>query len=199
MVKTKEESKTEEKKQNIIELSTTPEDGSCWYVVHTYSGHEEKVANTLTQRVDTMNLQKQISRIFIPTQEKIHISEGKKHKVDERLFPGYVIVFMKMSDVNWYIVRSTPGVTGFVGAGSRPTPLAESEVATIQKFSKIEAPKYEAKFKIDDAVKITDGVFIDCIGKVVDVNEDQGKAKVLVSVFGRETPVELDFLQISVL
>jgi len=194
-----EEVKQEEKKQNIVKLSTSPEEGSHWYVVHTYSGHEEKVANTLSQRIETMGLNKQIARILIPTQEKIVISEGKKKKVDERLFPGYVIVYMKMCDTNWYVVRSTPGVTGFVGAGSRPTPLADSEVITIQKFSKIEAPKYEARFKVDDAVKITDGIFTDYIGKVVDVNEDQGKVKVLVSVFGRETPVELDFLQVSAL
>lgn len=193
------EEKTEEKKQNIIELSENPAEGSSWFVVHTYSGHEEKVANTLTQRVQTMNMVNQISKILIPTQEKIVISEGKKRKVDERLFPGYVIVYMKMSDENWYVVRSTPGVTGFVGAGSRPTPLSEFEVANIQKFSKIEAPKFEAKFKVEDAVKITDGVFIDSIGKIVEVNEDQGKVKVLISVFGRETPVELDFLQVSAL
>ncbi|MBU1104795.1 transcription termination/antitermination protein NusG [Candidatus Parcubacteria bacterium] len=189
--------KEEGKKVNIIELSKEPDADSKWFVIHTYSGHEEKVANTLLQRVQSVGLGSQISKILIPTQEKIVISEGKKRKVDERLFPGYVIVFMKMTDPNWYVVRSTPGVTGFVGAGSKPTPLAESEVATIQKFSKIEAPRYESRFKVDDAVKITDGVFLDCIGKIIDVNEDQGKVKVLVSVFGRETPVELDFLQIS--
>jgi len=186
-----------EKKSNIIEISKTPTKGSHWYIIHTYSGHENKVANTLMQVVESKQMQNKISKILIPSQEKIVISEGKKRTVDEKLFPGYILIHMKMDDETWFTVRSTAGVTGFVGAGAKPTPLPESEVRSIEKFTEMPAPKFEAKFKVGDAVKVIDGIFIDNIGKVDEVNKDQGKVKVLVSVFGRETPVELDFLQIS--
>lgn len=168
-----------------------------WYVVHTYSGHENKVAITLNQRVESNGFVDRIFKIFIPHQEKIVINEGKKRSVDERLFPGYVIVQMVMSDAAWHLVRSTRGVTGFVGAGMSPTPLPESEVKALMKFMTAEAPKFEAKFIVGDSVKVADGPFKDFLGKVSEVNDEQGKAKVLVNVFGRETPLELDFMQIS--
>ena len=142
-------------------------------------------------------MQNKVFKVLVPTQKKIVISEGKKRNIDERLFPGYIIVNMALDDESWYMVRSTRGVTGFVGAGTKPTPLPETEVNTLMKFMRMEAPKFEAKFSLGDAVRITDGPFTDFLGKVDEVNHEQGKVKVLVSVFGRETPVELDFLQVT--
>jgi transcription termination/antitermination protein NusG len=191
---TAEEAKQDE---GIIVISPDLKDGALWYVVHTYSGHEHKVAITLKQRAEATGFTDRIFKVFIPHQQKIVISEGKKRSVDERLFPGYVIIQMIMSDDSWHLVRSTRGVTGFVGTGTTPTPLPESEVKTLMKFTKMEAPKFEAKFSVGDSVKINDGPFSEFLGKVDEVNEEQGKVKVLVSVFGRETPVELDFTQVS--
>lgn len=168
-----------------------------WYVIHTYSGHEGKVIDALKERIDAFGLKDVIAKLFIPTQEKIVIDAGKKKTVRERLFPGYVMVKMTLTDETWGAVRNTPGVTGFVGAGARPTPLPEHEVDAILKFSRMEAPKFELKFKEGETVKIIDGPFTDFLGKVDEIDEEKGKVKVLVSVFGRETPVELDFLQVT--
>lgn len=168
-----------------------------WYVVHTYSGHEKKVAITLKERVELAGLTHKVFKIFIPTHQKIIISEGRKRTIDEQLFPGYAIVKMTLDDDTWHIVKSTRGVTGFVGTGTTPTPISEAEVKTLMRYTKMEAPKFEAKFSVGDSVKITDGPFSESIGKVDEVNETQGKVKVLVSIFGRETPVELDFLQVT--
>src|SRR3990167_5146683 len=178
------------------ETKKSPKDGA-WYVVHTYSGHENKVAATLKQKIEASHLEEKIFDVLVPTQEKIEIREGKKQKLRERIFPGYILVKMKLDDQSWYAVRSTAGVTGFVGIGNKPTPLAEDEVKTIQSFSKMEAPTYKASFSVGEAVKIIDGPFSDFIGTVDEINEEKGKLKVLVSIFGRETPVELDFLQAS--
>jgi len=183
--------------EGIIVINGDVKFGAKWYVVHTYSGHENKVAVTLKQRAEAAGFTDRIFKVFIPHQQKVVISEGKKRTVDERLFPGYVMVQMILSDDAWHIVRSTRGVTGFVGTGTTPTPLPESEVRALMKFTKMEAPKFEAKFSVGDSVKIIDGPFAEFLGKVDEVNEEQGKVKVLVSVFGRETPVELDFLQVS--
>lgn len=196
------------KKAKTIKSEVVQEDGvivinpdipetAKWYVVHTYSGHEHKVAITLKQRAESAGFTDRLFKMFIPQQQKIVVSEGRKRTTDEKLFPGYLIIQMLMDDDSWYIVRSTPGVTGFVGMGSTPTPLPEAEVRTLMKFAKMEAPKFEAKFSVDDSVKIIDGPFREFLGKVDEVNEDQGKVKVLVSVFGRETPVELDFIQVT--
>jgi transcriptional antiterminator NusG len=187
----------EPKNEGIVVISETVSPDAKWYVVHTYSGHENKVAVTLKQRVEAAGFTDRIFKVFIPHQEKIVISEGKKRSVDERLFPGYVIVQMIMSDDTWHMVRSTRGVTGLLGTGTTPTPLPESEVRALMKYTKQEAPKFEAKFNVGDSVKITDGPFAEFLGKVDEVNEEQGKVRVLVSVFGRETPVELDFMQVS--
>jgi transcriptional antiterminator NusG len=168
-----------------------------WYVVHTYSGHEQKVADALKQRLEAFGLKEQITEILVPTQEKIVIDAGKKKTIRERLFPGYVMVRMMLTDETWGVVRNTTGVTGFVGAGAKPTPLPEHEVDAILKFTKLEAPKFELKFKVDETVKVIDGPFTDFLGKVDEIDEEKGKVKVLVSVFGRETPIELDFLQVS--
>lgn len=184
--------------EGFIILSTQEATADAkWYVVHTYSGHENKVAVTLKQRVESNGFADRIFKVFIPHREKIVINEGKKREVDERLFPGYVIVQMVMSDAAWHLVRSTRGVTGFVGAGMSPTPLPETEVKALMKFMTAEAPKFEAKFMVGDSVKVSDGPFKDFLGKVSEVNDEQGKVKVLVNVFGRETPLELDFMQVS--
>lgn len=192
-----DEAKTpvEEKEVETEILETHP--GASWYVIHTYSGHENKVAITLKQRVLSIGLEDKIFNILVPTQEKIVISEGKKRSVKEKLFPGYILVNMILSDATWHAIRSTSGVTGFVGTGDKPSPLPEKEVKSIIKFMKMEAPKFEAKFNLGDSVKIIDGPFSDFIGKVEALDEEKGKVTVLVSVFGRETPVELDFLQVS--
>ena len=187
----------EKKNEGILVIADTNNPAAKWYVVHTYSGHENKVSITLKQRAEVGGFTDRIFKVFIPHQEKIVISEGKKRSVDERLFPGYVIVQMILSDDSWHLVRSTRGVTGFVGTGSSPTPLPETEVKALMKFTRQEAPKFEAKFNVGDSVKITDGPFAEFLGKVEEVNDEQGKVKVLVSVFGRETPVELDFMQVS--
>lgn len=168
-----------------------------WYVVHTYSGHENKASVNLKQRIEAFGLDDKIFDILVPTQEKIEIKEGKKRNVTEQIFPGYMLVKMIMSDESWHAVRNTPGVTSFVGMGTKPLPLPEHEVAAIQKFAKQEAPKFKTSFSVNEAVKIIDGPFAEFTGKIDEINEAQGKLKVLVEMFGRETPVELDFLQVS--
>ncbi|MBU1017376.1 MAG: transcription termination/antitermination protein NusG [Patescibacteria group bacterium] len=182
---------------NRITLSEKPHKDSHWYVVHTQSGYEYKVANTLKQRVESLNLQKEISDILIPTQEKIVISAGKKRNVQERIFPGYVLIKMNMTDENWLTVRSTDGITGFVGIGTKPSAVSEKEVESVIKFMALETPKYEAKFNVGDGIKMIGGPFQDFIGTVSEVNKGQGKVQVLVSIFGRETPVWVDFEQVS--
>ncbi|OIP98341.1 transcription termination/antitermination protein NusG [bacterium CG2_30_40_12] len=182
---------------NRITLTEKAHKDSRWYVVHTQSGYEYKVANTLKQRVESLNLQKEISDILIPTQEKIVISAGKKRNVQERIFPGYVLIRMNMTDENWLVVRSTDGITGFVGIGTKPSAVSEKEVESVIKFMALETPKYEAKFNVGDGVKMTGGPFQDFIGTVSEINKEQGKVQVLVSIFGRETPVWVDFEQVS--
>ena len=168
-----------------------------WYVVHTYSGHENKVVSTLKQRLVSMNLEHKILDLLVPTQEKIEIREGKKVTVHDKIFPGYILVKMELDDETWHAVRSTAGVTSFVGIGNKPTAIPEHDVETIMKFTKMEAPKYKASFSVGEAIKIVDGPFADFLGTVDEINEEKGKVKALISIFGRETPVELDFLQVS--
>lgn len=171
--------------------------GARWYVVHTYSGHENKVAHTLKQRIESEHLEEKILDVLVPTQDKIEIKSGKKATVKEKIFPGYILVKMVLDDISWLAVRTTQGVTSFVGMGNKPTPISDAEVATIVKFTQEEAPIYKQVFIASDTVKIVDGPFADFIGKVDNVDEERGKVKVLVSIFGRETPVELDFLQVQ--
>ena len=168
-----------------------------WYVVHTYSGHEKKVGITLGERVKGMDLQKKINEVLIPTQKKIVITSGKKKEINERMFPGYILVKAEIDDSVWHAIRSTPGVTGFVGVGNRPTPLSKKEVDSIVKFMKLDAPKFQTKFREGDPVKISGGAFKDLLGKVNRIMEDQGRLEVLVSVFDRETPVEVDLTQVE--
>ncbi len=168
-----------------------------WYVLHVYSGHENKVGLTLKQRAETMGLTDNIYEVLIPSQEKIQIRRGNKHQVRERIFPGYIMVRMNLTDEAWLCARTTAGVTGFVGVGSQPSPLPPHEVDAIKKFMSQGVASYKANFTIDEAVRIVDGPFTDMIGSVSAIDEEKGQVTVLVSIFGRETPVELDFLQVS--
>ena len=176
--------------------STSSEQGK-WYIVHTYSGHENKVAKSLRQRVETMGFETRIFDIIVPTRNTIKVSQGKKETVKEKIFPGYVLVKMILDDESWLLVRTTQGVTAFIGAGNKPSPISDKEVEAIQKFIKTDEPLYKTPFVKGEAVKIVDGPFTDFLGTIDDIDETKGKLKVLVSIFGRETPVELDFLQVS--
>lgn len=171
--------------------------GRRWYVLHTYSGYEENVAHSLKQRIESMGMQDKIFSILIPTEKKIKIKNGKRKVVTEKIFPGYVLVEMEVTDDSWYVVRNTPNVTGFIGSGTMPIPISEDEVRAIQKRMGVEEPKFVIDVSVDTPVRIVDGPFKNFEGKVAEVNEERGKIKVLVSMFGRETPVELDFLQIK--
>jgi transcriptional antiterminator NusG len=183
--------------ENHLVITKSDDPRAKWYVVHTYSGHESRVMAALRQRVETMHLSDRILEILIPTQEQIQIRSGKKHQVTEKIFPGYILVRMILDDNSWLAVRTTQGVTGFVGIGNKPTPISDEEVETIQKFMSLEAPKYRTKFSLGEAVKIIDGPFSEFLGSIESIDEARGKVRVLVSIFGRETPVELDFLQVK--
>lgn len=171
--------------------------GKHWYVLHTYSGYEDAVSNNLRQRIQSMDMEDQIFDVMVPTESKIKIKNGKRRTVREKIFPGYVLVQMAVSDESWYVVRNTPGVTGFVGTGVNPTPVSEEEIQELQKRMGLEEPKYQIDVSVGSPVKITDGPFKDFEGKVSEVDESRGKIKVLVPVFNRETPIELDYLQIK--
>mgnify|MGYP001583367477 CR=1 FL=1 len=166
-----------------------------WYVLHTYSGYEDSVVNSLKQRVESMGMEDKIFEVLVPKEKRIKIREGKRTTVEEKIFPGYVLVNMIVTDDSWYVVRNTPNVTGFVGSGTIPTPISDEEIKTIQKRMGMEEPKYKIEFAVGDLVRIIDGPFKDYEGKVSEIDETKGKIKVLVSIFGRETPVELDLLQ----
>lgn len=168
-----------------------------WYIINTYSGHEKKVANQIEQRAKANNLDEEIKEVLVPTQEKIQVSEGKKRKKEEKIFPGYLLVHMKLNDNTWRIVRNAEGVTGFVGTERKPTPLSPAEVKSIMAFTKVTQPSFSASFTVGDAVKVIDGPFKDFVGSISEINEDKGQVKVLLSIFGRETPVVLDFLQVT--
>ena len=168
-----------------------------WYVVHCYSGYENKVKRNLEQRISSMGMEEFIFQVIVPTEEEIEVREGKRRTYQRRVFPGYILVEMILTDDSWYVVRNTPGVTGFVGMGTKPTPLREEEVQRIMKRMEAEAPKVKVTFKQGQRVRIVQGPFADFIGSVDDINMEKGKVRVLVSFFGRETPVELDFLQVE--
>lgn len=179
-------------------ISESDDKRAKWYIVHTYSGHENKVAETLKQRAQTLGQLHNILEVLVPTQEKIQIKRGQRKTVKEKIFPGYMLVKMILTDESWLAVRTTQGVTGFVGVGNKPTPLPSHEVKSIQKYmTQGAAATYKADFTVDQAVKIVDGPFTDFLGTVSHIDEGKGKVTVLVSIFGRETPVELDFLQVE--
>lgn len=171
--------------------------GRRWYAIHTYSGYEENVSENLKQRIESYDMQDKIFDVLIPTEKKIKIKSGKRKVVTEKIFPGYVLVDMIVTDDSWYMVRNTPNVTGFIGTGTTPTPLSEEEVKALQKRMGVDEPQYKIDVEVGDPVKITDGPFKNSEGKIDNVDSERGKVKVLVSVFGRETPVELDFLQVK--
>lgn len=175
----------------------TQQFGRRWYVLHTYSGFEENVSDSLKQRIESMGMQDKIFNVLVPTEKKIKIKNGKRKVVIEKIFPGYVLVELTVTDDSWYVVRNTPNVTGFVGSGNTPIPISEAEVKEIQRRMGIDEPKFAIDVLIDDSVRIVDGPFKNFEGKVAEVNSERGKVKVLVNMFGRETPVELDFLQIK--
>lgn len=167
-----------------------------WYVVHTYSGYENKVKQNLEHRIESMEMRDQIYRVVVPDEEQIEIKNGQRRTVKRKMYPGYVLVQMKLSDDSWYVVRNTPGVTGFVGMGNRPTPLEQDEVKKILKQMEEEAPKVNVNYQVGQAVKITDGPFTDFEGVVDMIDQERGRVRVMVSFFGRDMPVELDFLQV---
>ncbi len=176
--------------------SEVPE-GPAWYVIHCYSGYENKVRHNLEQRIETMGMKDKIFDVVIPTQEEIEVKDGKRRTVERHIFPGYVLVNLLLSEESWYVVRNTPGVTGFVGMGNNPTPLRPEEVAQIVKRMEAEAPTVKVSFKVGERVRIVDGPFNDFRGLVSEIDMERTKVRVMVSFFGRETPVELDFLQVE--
>lgn len=175
----------------------TSEFGRNWYAVHTYSGYEDAVERNLRQRIESMGMEDKIFNVLVATEKKIRIKNGKRRIVEEKIYPGYVLVEMIVTDDSWYVVRNTPRVTGFVGSGTTPTPLSPEEISELQRRMGVEEPKFKIEVQAGDPVKITDGPFKDFDGKVAEVDEEKGKVKVLVSMFGRNTPVELDSLQIK--
>jgi transcription termination/antitermination protein NusG len=180
--------------------SNAPEEAAedrAWYVIHCYSGYENKVRHNLEQRVETMGMKDKIFDVVIPTQEEIEVREGKRRTVERYIFPGYVLVNMVLSEESWFVVRNTPGVTGFVGMGNDPTPLRQEEVNQIIKRMEAEAPKVNVTYKTGERIRIIDGPFNDFRGVVAEIDMERTKVRVMVSFFGRETPVELDFLQVE--
>ncbi len=182
-------------------LEEHPDDGRSWFIVQTYSGYENKVKTNLDQRIKSMDMEGRIFDVVIPTEEEIEIHQGQRRTVQKKMFPGYVFVWMVMDDDSWYVVRNTPGVTGFAGSNaeerSRPTALADEEVDRILRQMETAQPRINVGFKEGDSVRVTDGPFADFIGQVDDINLDRGKVRVMVTMFGRETVVEMDFLQVE--
>lgn len=172
-------------------------EGPAWYVIHCYSGYENKVRHNLEQRIETMGMKDRIFDVVIPTQEEIEVKDGKRRTVERHIFPGYVLVNMALSEESWYVVRNTPGVTGFVGMGNNPTALRPEEVSQIIKRMEAEAPTVKVTYKVGERVRIVDGPFNDFRGMVSEIDMERTKVRVMVSFFGRETPVELDFLQVE--
>lgn len=171
--------------------------GAKWYVIHIQTSYEQRVKAALEQRVKSLGVEDKIFDVVIPTREIVVVKKGKKQKATEKVFPGYILVKMILDDDSWLVVRTTEGVTGFVGAGLKPTPISDKEVDAIMKFVTQEQPKFKAKFSVGEAVKITEGPFADFLGTIEAIDDQRGKVKVLVSIFDRETPVELDFLQVT--
>lgn len=181
----------------VTDGSKPSDDSSAWFVVHCYSGYENKVRHNLEQRIETMGMKDMIFDVVVPTQEEIEVRDGKRRTVERHIFPGYVLVNMILTEESWYVVRNTPGVTGFVGMGNNPTPLRPEEVAQIVKRMEADAPTVKVTFKVGERVRIIDGPFNDFRGVVAEIDMERTKVRVMVSFFGRETPVELDFLQVE--
>jgi len=191
------EPQAEETAEKTNVEASVPQDDRAWYVVHCYSGYENKVKHNLEQRIETMRMQSQIFQVVVPTEDEMEVRDGKRRIIERRVFPGYILVQMVLTDDSWFVVRNTPGVTGFVGMGNEPTPLRPEEVQAIMKRMEAEAPKIKVTFKSGQKVRIIDGPFNEFIGMVDEIDMERAKVRVLVSFFGRETPVELDFLQVE--
>ena len=179
------------------EATEGPDDGRQWYVVHCYSGMESRVKRNLEYRIESMNMSDRIFSVVVPTEEQIELKDGERRVVERRVFPGYILVQMILDDESWSVVRNTPGVTGFVGIGNRPTPLSASEVERIMSRIEASQPRVQVDFRPGDKVRITEGAFADFHGTVEEIDLERGKVRILVSIFGRETPVEVDFLQVE--
>jgi transcription termination/antitermination protein NusG len=187
----------EEAAEALPDETSVPDDGRAWYVVHCYSGREQKLKHNLEQRIESLGMQDKIFQVVIPTEDEMEVRQGKRRTVERRIFPGYVLVQMIMDDDSWYAVRETSGVTGFVGMGNKPTPLRPAEIESIMERMESEAPKIKVTFKKGEKVRIIDGPFDEFIGVVDEIDMERALVRVLVSFFGRETPVELDFLQVE--
>ena len=194
-----EDTEPEEAGEALAEPEEEPagQEGRYWYVIHSYSGYENKVKKNLDSRIESMGMLDFIFEVVVPTEEVVELRDGRRRTVEQRIFPGYILVDMILTDESWFVVRNTPGVTGFVGSGNEPTPLRQEEADSILRRMEEEAPKVKVSFRIGDAVRIIDGPFTDFLGTVDDLNLERGKVRLLVSFFGRETPVELDFLQVE--
>jgi len=179
------------------EEEATREEGRHWYVIHSYSGYENKVKKNLESRIESMGMEDYVFEVVVPTEGVVELRDGRRRTVEQRIFPGYILVDMILNDESWFAVRNTPGVTGFVGSGNQPTPLRQEEADSILRRMEEEAPKVKVSFRVGDSVRITDGPFADFLGTVDVLNLEKGKVRLLVSFFGRETPVELDFLQVQ--
>lgn len=190
-------SSSRQQKPVLEEAEDTVPEGPAWYVIHCYSGYENKVRHNLEQRIETMGMKDKVFDVVVPTQEEIEVRDGKRRTVERHIFPGYVLVNMILTEESWFVVRNTPGVTGFVGMGNLPTPLRPEEVAQILKRMEAEAPTVKVTFKVGERVRIIDGPFNDFRGVVSEIDMERTKVRVMVSFFGRETPVELDFLQVE--
>lgn len=193
----KPEKTKEEETQPSPKAESEEDDGRAWYVVHCYSGYENKVRHNLEQRIESMGMKDKIFDVIIPTEDELEVKDGKRRTIERRVFPGYILVNMILSEESWYVVRNTPGVTGFVGMGNEPTPLRPEEVAQILKRMEAEAPRIKVAFKPGERVRIVDGPFNDFRGIVSDIDMERAKVRVMVNFFGRDTPVELDFLQVE--
>ncbi len=197
-----EEEDVEERQADVAtegdtSASEEPDDDRQWYVVHSYSGYENKVKRNLEQRIETMGMEDKIFRVVVPTEEEVEIRDGQRKTSRKRVFPGYILVHMVIDEESWYVVRNTPGVTGFVGSGTDPTPLTQEEVDNILSRMEAEQPRIKVSFRIGETVRITEGPFAEFMAVVDEIFPDRGKVRVLVSFFGRETPVEMDFLQVE--
>jgi len=189
---------TEKETKKSTDFKVQKQEGKRgWYVIHTYTGYEDQVADSLRQRIETMNMSDRIFEVLVPTEKQIEIKNGKRKIVEKKIFPGYVMVNMVVTDDSWYVVRNTPNVTGFIGLGVRPTPMSPEEVKRIKKRMGVEEPKYKIEFQVNDLVRITDGPLKGYEAKITEIDHDKGKIKVSMSMFGRETPVTLDFLQVK--
>ncbi|MBN1994927.1 MAG: transcription termination/antitermination protein NusG [Anaerolineae bacterium] len=179
------------------EEETPRPEGTEWYVIHSYSGYENKVQKNLYHRIESMSMQDKIFQVVVPTEEEVELRDGQRRTIERRVFPGYILVEMLLDEDSWYVVRNTPGVTGFVGSGNKPTPLRQDEVDKIIKRMDAEVPKIKVSFKVGQKVRIVEGPFEDFMGTVDDIDVERARVKVLVNFFGRETPIELDFLQVE--